>query len=175
MFSSVIEKYVKQTDLQSSIENVRQTRPFELVRCGCYYNIDLQAGYQGINILKDSYFFPIMPIDGVTLQPGDRILFFAQNDPVQNGIWSVMSIISGYINIQRPSDYAKNTPIRSGQFVLIIEGQNVIGVLFKNITREFDDNQNKIINYIGTYPQYWEPYLVMKFNTNLENVITGDF
>ena len=175
MFLSVISKYVKQKDLQSSIESVRQSRPFELIRCGCYFNIDLQPGYKGINILKNSYFFPNIPIDGIVLQPGDRILFFAQNDPVQNGIWNVMSIIAGYINIQRPPDYDYNTPIRSGQFVLIAEGQNAIGVLFRNITREFDDNQNKIINYIGTHPQHWEPYLVMKFNTNLENVVTGDF
>ena len=51
MFLSLISNSVKKSDLNSEIENVRQTRPFELARCGCYFNLPLQPGYQGINIL----------------------------------------------------------------------------------------------------------------------------
>ena len=164
MFSSLISNInlkntINTTDLKTTITNSRQTRPFEIVRCGSSSNLDVQPGYQGINILKDSYFFPNITFDSnVILFNGDRILLYGQTDPVQNGIWVVMSIVSGYVNIQRPPDYAKNTPIRSGQCVLITEGLSLAGIVFKNITSEYDSNQNKIINYNGTLPQYWDQY-----------------
>lgn len=160
MFFSLISDKVTTSDLKTAVENSRQTRPFELVRCATNYNIDLQPGYQGITILTNSYFFPNILFDVyVSLQPGDRILLYGQTDPIQNGVWTVMSIVSGYVNIQRPQDYAKNTPIRSGQCVLVTEGATIGGTIFKNITPEYDSNQNKIINYNGTSPQYWTEYL----------------
>ena len=163
MFSSVTSNSIKQTDLRSAIENVRQTRPYEFVRCASYFNIDLQPGYKGNNVLRNSFYFQEAKIDDITLEIGDRFLLYNQIDPVQNGIWNVMSIDSGYITIQRPTEYAKNTPIRPGQFVLVVDGSTIRGVVFRNITREFDENQNKVISYNGTYPQSWEPYVVMIF------------
>ena len=163
MFSSLISninlKNLTTTELRTTIENSRQTRPFEIVRAGSSSNLEVEPGYQGITILNNSYFFPNVFFDvDVQLQSGDRILLYGQNDPIQNGIWNVVSIVSGYVNIQRPPDYAKNTPIRTGQCVLVTEGQSIGGIIFVNATPEYDSNQDKIINYNGTSPQYWEPY-----------------
>lgn len=172
MFSSLITntnlKKLSTTELRTTIENVRQTRPFEIARASSSSNLDVQPGYKGITILENSYFFEKVLFDTVELQIGDRVLLYGQNDPVQNGLWIVMSIINvysenqiiqnQYVNIKRPPDYSKNTPIRSGQCVLITEGSSNGGIVFVNSTPEYDSNQNKIINYNGTSPQYWEPY-----------------
>ena len=163
MFNSLITninlKKLNTTELRTIIENARQTRPFEIARAGSSSNLDVQPGYKGITILDNSYFFPNVLFDSyVGLLTGDRILLYGQNDPIQNGVWIVMSIVDGYVNIKRPPDYAKNTPIRSGQCVLITEGLSIGGIVFVNSTPEYDSNQNKIINYNGTSPQYWEPY-----------------
>jgi hypothetical protein len=168
MFSSSITninlKKLSTTELRTTIENSRQTRPFEIVRAGSSSNLVVEPGYKGITILNNSYFFPNVLFDVyVELQPGDRILLYGQNDPIQNGVWLVMSIVAGYVNIQRPTDYAKNTPIRSGQCVLVTEGQSIGGIVFLNITPEYDSNQNKIIAYNGTSPQSWTEY----FKVNL--------
>ena len=159
MFSS----YTKRSDLRNSVENFRQTRPFEIARCAYNAildgNLSIEPGYKGTTIINDSYFFVNTVIDvNVNLSPGDTILLYGQDDPIQNGIWTVISIVSGYVNIQRPPDYAKRTPIRSGQCVLIIKGENLHGRIFKNMTPEYDSNQNKIFSYNGFSPQNWEPY-----------------
>ena len=155
---SVLTNKLSPSDLKNAVENNRQTRPFEIVRVASG-NIKLTVGYKGNTILKDSYYFTNGYLDGyIAPSPGDRILLYGQIDPIQNGIWDVMSIVSGYVNIQRPSDYAKNTPIRSGQCVLIAEGQTLTGYIYKNNTPEYDSNQNKIISYNGTSPQTWEQY-----------------
>ena len=163
---SIISENVSSSDLKNLIENSRQSRPFEIVRYAKNYDIPLQPGYQGINILKDSYFFPANLLQGV--QPGDRILLTYQNptnsngfsSDIENGIWVVMSIVLGYINIQRPPDYAKNTPIRPGQCVLALENDLFVGLyqIYINTTPEYDSEQNKIISYNGTSPQTWQFY-----------------
>ena len=159
MSFSLISKYVNQSDLKLATESVRQSRPFEGVLCGSDVNIEITPGYKGSTILNNCYFFQNMIIDSnVILKPGDRILLFGQTDDRENGIWSVTSIISGYVNIQRPSEYDINTPIRSGQYVFITEGYKNGGILYKNTATEYDSNQNKIIIYNGTSPQNWEPY-----------------
>ena len=164
LISNINSKKLTTTELRTTIENSRQTRPFETVRAGSSSNLQVEAGYKGITILNNSYFFPEVLFDVyVALEKGDRILLYGQNDPIQNGVWNVMSIVDGYVNIQRPPDYAKNTPIRTGQCVLITEGWSIGGIVFLNITPEYDSNQNKIINYNGTSPQYWTQY----FKVNL--------
>ena len=159
MFFSLISNKINTSDLKMAVENSRQTRPFEIVRSGSSSNLALQPGYKGDTILNNSYYFPNVLFDVyVALSPGDRILLYGQTDPIQNGIWTVMSVVSGYVNIQRPPDYAKNTPIRSGQCVLITEGATISGNIFRNTTQEYDSEQNKIISYNGTSPQYWQFY-----------------
>ena len=156
---SIISENVSSSDLKNSVENSRQTRPFEIVEIAKHMYIPLQPGYQGITILKDSYFFPADLLLGV--QPGDRILLTYQYfNPIDNGVWVVMSIVLGYINIQRPPDYAKNTPIRSGQCVLALQNDQAVGEkrIYKNTTPEYDSNQDKIIGYNGTSPQTWQFY-----------------
>jgi hypothetical protein len=166
MFSITTDK-VTSDDLKAAVDNVRSTRPFEVVRCGSDINLKVEPGYQGINILKNSFFFPNVVFDlNVHLQAGDRIILFAQNDPVQNGIWSVVSIFAGYVNIQRPIDYAYNTPIRPGQFLIVIEGYYLGGAIIKNTTPEFDSNQNKINSYNGISAQYWTPYAYVNYVTS---------
>ena len=169
---SIISENVSSSDLKTSVENARQTRPFEIVEIAKHTNIPLQAGYQGITILKDSYFFPADLLEN-TIQPGDRILLTNQNpitnltqvfsNDIENGIWIVMSKVLGYINIQRPPDYAKNTPIRPGQCVLALKNDQTIGYkrIYINTTTEYDSNQNKIIAYNGTSPQRWQFYRIL--------------
>lgn len=170
---SVIPKNVSRSDFKAAFENSRQTRPFEFVRTGSSSNIPLTPGYRGNTVLKDSYYFTNIlfdslpfyygnpPIPYIELQTGDRILLYGQTNTIENGIWSVINIIDGYVNIQRPVDYAKNTPIRCGQCVLIYEGYQQSGIVFKNTTPEYDGNQNKIISYNGTSPQNWVPYVTI--------------
>ena len=163
MFSIIANK-INSNDLNDAINNVRATRPFEVVRCGTDINLKLEPGYQGINVLKNSFFFPKITFDlNVNINPGDRIILLSQNDPVQNGIWSVVSIVSGYVNIQRPVDYSYNTPIRPGQFLIVIEGYYLGGAVIKNTTLEYDNNQNKINSYNGISPQYWTPYAYVNY------------
>ena len=158
MFSISLNK-VLYSDLKASVENARQTRPFEVVRTGSSSNRSITPGYKGNTILKDSYYFPNILFDSfIPLKNGDRILLYGQTNEIENGVWNVMSIVDGYVNIQRPTDYAKNTPIRTGQCVLVTEGQSIGGIVFLNITPEYDSNQNKIIAYNGTSPQSWEEY-----------------
>ena len=158
----ILSNKLTYSDLKTSVENARQTRPFEIVRTGSSSNRPITPGYKGTTIFKDSYYFPNILFDTyIPLQPGDRILFYGQTNPIENGIWNVMSIIQEeiqYVNIQRPTDYAKNTPIRSGQYVLIAEGSTLSGNIYKNTTPEYDSNGNKIIAYNGTSPQTWAYY-----------------
>ena len=164
---SITSENVTSSDLKNAVENARQTRPFEFVELATHTPIPLQAGYQGTTILKDSYFFAadLLPNN----QVGDRILLTNQNKEsptavfstnIENGVWVIMSKVLGYINIQRPPDYAKNTPIRQGQCVLAFKNDQAVGVkrIYINTTPEFDDNQNKIIGYNGTSPQRWQYY-----------------
>ena len=156
---SIISENVSSSDLKNAVENSRQTRPFEIVQIAKHDYIPLQPGYQGITILKDSYFFPADLLLGI--QAGDRILLTNQYfNPIDNGVWVVMSIVFGYVNIQRPPDYAKNTPIRQGQYVLALLNDDTVGDkrIYKNNTPEYDSNQNKIIVYNGTSPQTWQFY-----------------
>ena len=164
---SITSENVTSSDLKNAVENARQTRPFEIVEIAKHNNILLQPGYQGITILKDSYFFPATLLPD-TVRVGDRILLTNQNPissigftfDIENGVWVIMSKVLGYINIQRPPDYAKNTPIRQGQCVLAFANDQVAEVkrIYINTTPEFDDNQNKIIGYNGTSPQRWQYY-----------------
>lgn len=157
-YSQITNNNINTTDLKTSVETYRQTRPFEIVRYGSSTHITITPGYKGSTIYKDSYYFPYRPFDAdVQVQQGDRLLLYGQDDQIENGIWSILSIVNGYFNIQRPQDYAKSTPIRSGQYVLVNEGI-IGGIIFKNITPEYDGNNNKIINYNGTSPQNWEPF-----------------
>jgi hypothetical protein len=113
---SILSDNARASDLKNAVENSRQTRPFEIVQYARLENLVVEPGYKGITILRDSYFFPQFNTN--PLQPGDRILLYGQDDPIQNGVWNVMSLFAGYVNIQRPSDYNKNTLIRPGQYVL---------------------------------------------------------
>ena len=161
---SIISNNVSSNDLNEAVENVRSTRPFELVRTASYTNIKLEPGYQGSNVILNSYFFSDIefdgfpPIPGIIVQPGDRILLFGQTNKVENGLWSVVSKISGYVNIQRVTEYAQNTPIKSGQFIIIIEGLRLRGAIIKNETPQFDSNKNRIISYNGISEQIWKLY-----------------
>ena len=162
---SILSNKLTYSDLKTSVENARQTRPFEVVRTGSSSNRPITPGYKGTAILKDSYYFPNILFDTyIPLTSGDRILFYGQTNQIENGIWNVMSIITEeiqYVNIQRPADYAKNTPIRSGQYLLIAEGETLSGNIYKNTTPEYDSNQNKIIAYNGTSPQTWAFYTTL--------------
>jgi hypothetical protein len=157
MFSLLSSK-ITFSDIKNEVENVRSSRPFEIVPVGSDTNINIKPGYKGSNVLYDSYYFTNMLFDSfLQIGPGDRILLYGQNNLIENGIWSVQSVVSGFVNIQRPPDYAKNTPIRTGQCVLITEGLKS-GKIIINNTPEYDSNQNKIISYNGTSPQNWVEY-----------------
>lgn len=83
-----------------------QPRAFNGVRAGKSVNIPLSAGFQGPDglIQKDNaYNFPINMFGNGNLRFGDKILFYAQTDSSQNGIWNVVNVFSGFVNIQRPS------------------------------------------------------------------------
>jgi hypothetical protein len=158
MFSILSNKLIY-SDLKTAVENGIQTRPFEIVRTGSSINIPIKPGYKGNTILKDSFNFLNRLFDTyIPLKPGDRILLYGQTNKVENGIWNVTSIIDGSTNIQRPDDYATNRPIRSGQYLLIVEGQSLSGKIYKNITPEYDSNGNKIIAYNGSSEQIWQDY-----------------
>ena len=177
---SILSNKLTYSDLKASVENARQTRPFEVVRTGSSSNRDIKPGYKGNTILKDSYFFTNILFDSfIPLKNGDRILLYGQTNEIENGIWNVMSIVNGFVNIQRPTDYAKNTPIRQGQCVLIVEGQTLSGKIFKNTTTEYDSNQNKIIAYNGTSPQTWQEYTSLNLTVlkpiNKVSLYTGFF
>ena len=161
---SILSNKLTYSDLKASVENARQTRPFEVVRTGSSSNRDIKPGYKGNTILKDSYFFTNILFDSfIPLKNGDRILLYGQTNEIENGIWNVMSIVNGFVNIQRPTDYAKNTPIRQGQCVLALKNDQTIGYkrIYINTTTEYDSNQNKIIGYNGTSPQRWEFYRII--------------
>ena len=160
---SILTENVSENDINNEVENYRQKRPFEIVMVAMYSNIEimplqnsnnsfsisLQKLILNLNINVPNYIFPF--------EAGDRILLYRQTDRKQNGIWTVMSIVSGYLNIQRPPDYADNTPIRPGQCVLVVNAlPNVLkGAMYINTTSEYDSNQNKIISYNGKSSQYW--------------------
>ena len=94
-----------------------QPRPFKSVRAGKNSNIPLTAGYQGADgptYMVNSYYFSVDMFGSANLRIGDKILLYAQTNSIENGIWSVSSIISGYVNIQRPLDPGVN----SGDMVL---------------------------------------------------------
>lgn len=89
-----------------------QPRPFKGVRAGKSDNIPLTAGYQGPDghlERDDSYYFPINMLGTGNLRFGDKILFYAQTDSTENGIWIVTSVFSGFVNIKRPSEGKLNT------------------------------------------------------------------
>ena len=165
---SLIRDNQTESDLRDDLENIIQTRPFEVVLTTSGTNINIKRidnDYYFTNQNFDVGYTPASPnvLVSVSVSPGERILLFAQTDPRENGIWDIISIIDGKVYIQRPPEYNKYTKIRIGQCVMILGGRNVNssppgfrGVIFINSTPDYDSNQNKIIMYNEISPQYWQ-------------------
>ena len=175
MFLSDISKdTIKKTVLKNQVSSSIQSIPFDFIRCTININLDIKTGYKGNTVIFNSYFFPYQVFIGdsllgqIVLVPGDRFLLLGQNDPIQNGIWDVISIVDSnnisridgdYINIQRPKEYGKYVPIKTGQIVYSI----ITSKLYKNTTPQYL-NGNKITNYNGLSPQYWVFYKNLSAN-----------
>lgn len=102
-----------------------QPRPFKGVRAGANINIPLTVGYQGPDgnsAVDNSYYFNIDMFGSKNLRFGDKILLYAQTDSTQNGIWNVVSVFSGYVNIQRPAVGG----INSGDMVLMPSNSSLL-------------------------------------------------
>ena len=97
------------------------SRTFQTVRTARNTNIPLTLGYQGAFEINNSYYFPV-EMFGSPLIAGNKILLYAQTDLTQNGIWGVVSIVSGFVNITRPIDYIEGFLINPGEVVLVSEG-----------------------------------------------------
>ena len=97
------------------------SKTFHIVRAGSKTNITLTPGYQGSFVIENGYYFPV-EMFGSPIEAGTKILLHAQTDLTQNGIWGVVSIVSGFANITRPVDYIEGFLINPGEVVLISEG-----------------------------------------------------
>lgn len=108
--------------------NIQQGRPFA-VRAGNNNNIQLTLGYQGAIVIDNAYYFS-NDIFNSPLSVGEKILLYAQTDSTENGIWGVVSIVSGYVNVVKIKEYFNCFSVNPGEVVLLSEGI----MLFNKIT-----------------------------------------
>ena len=85
-------------------------------------NITLTAGYKGSIVVPNGYYFPVAEMAGISISAGNKILFYAQTNLIENGIWGVVNIVDGFVNISRPVDYTEGFLINPGEIVLLSEG-----------------------------------------------------
>ena len=132
----------------SSIESLNpfnQLAPVRLVanssQSGIYFNGALNNGIGA----KFIYSAGVLTIDGSIVNFGDSILFTAQSDATQNGIYQCM--IAGNINtmaiLQRRGDFQCVEQMKGGQYISVQEGTTYGGTLWSIV--------NPIPQIIGQY------------------------
>ena len=164
---SLISSKLTISDIKNVIEDSVQKRPIEFVRYSIGSNFNMETKNDETFYFNYNSFFnalpPIVPVYQFyynlyprTLVIDDRILFYSQSKAVNNGIWSVISIIDGIVTIKRPIEYSKNTRIRTNQHIISFEDKPYFSRIYKNITIEYINQNDKIINYNGLSPQQFE-------------------
>ena len=163
---SLISSRLTISDIKNIIEDSSQKRPIEFVRYSIGINFNMETKNDETFYFNYNSFFNAIPIDPVyafyyniyprTLVVDDRILFYSQSNPINNGIWTVISIIDEIVTIKRPIEYSKNTRIRTNQHIISFEDIPYYSKIYKNITIEYINQNDKIINYNGLSPQQFQ-------------------
>ena len=97
------------------------SKTYHIACAGGKTNITLTPGYKGSFVIENGYYFPV-EMFGSPIRVGTKILLYSQTNLTENGVWVVISIVSGFVNIIRPVDYIEGFLVNPGEIVLISEG-----------------------------------------------------
>lgn len=74
-------------------------------------------------------------VNGVTLEDGDDVMPWLQTDPIENGVYHVVTAGTGSNGVwERRSDFNESAEIRAGVRVQVLEGDSFAGIYFQVIS-----------------------------------------